>query len=226
MEFSFCRREEEGNPTVGPGTQSWQKDDDLLALAENRILLTLLEHGANPSAKAVEFHENERWEMPVWLRFFITIRRVHLLKQPKVYEETLFAMLDGFETLENVTVARVSLTKTNGESSVQEKFNFWDVCQSWANFSLPTMTGLCGDEFLTRVFARVLAKIPAENESFRKAEAWCKTVLLASADELESAVTFLRSGAHLRISEKRGAVEEQESPRNTKRTRERRRQKQ
>ncbi|KXH35869.1 hypothetical protein CSIM01_00583 [Colletotrichum simmondsii] len=177
-EFLFCRRREKVNPTVEPDTQWWQKDDDLLALAENRILLTLLEHGANPVATAIEFDENERLEMPIWLRFFITIRRVHLLNQPTVYEETLFAMLNDLETLENITVARESHSETLGGILGQEKVNFWDVCQSWAKFILPTTTGSCGDEFLTRVFARVLAKIPAENESFRKAEAWCKTELI------------------------------------------------
>lgn len=217
-EVLFCRREEQVYPTIGPGTQSWQKDDDLLALAEHRILLTLLEYRANPSARAVEFHENERWEMPIWLRFFIAIRRVHLLPQPTVYEETLFAMVNDFETLENVTVARVPLTEDPRKIPVPEKVNFWDVCQSWAKFSLPATTGSCGDEFLTRVFARVLAKIPAQHESIEKAEAWCKTALSASAaNELESAVTSMRSGIHLSVSEKRGAVEEQENLRNTKR---------
>lgn len=184
----------------------WHWADSLVADAENNILLELIEHGADPTIHVpITSVRHTMYEMPIWLVFLLAVARLHTSKRPEAYEETLVVMLSKTGPLGNITL----INKKDIFNVAAYKNNFWDVCQ--LEFPLPIETSMVGADFLIRIFAHVLSKIPSRLEASEKAKNWVGMVLPADAvDKLASAIASRRSWTSVCLSKKRPAEDEPE----------------
>ncbi|KAI1359446.1 hypothetical protein F5Y08DRAFT_319691 [Xylaria arbuscula] len=144
--------------------------DTLLACVESKVPLTLLNHGADPTVVLRVRTEVFECGMSIFEILLYASARVYLCEKPDAYEETIAAMLKSPKLLRCIGRNR-----------------FWNEVQAHAQ--LRTEVKLNSEEFLVRVFAQVLSKIPVDLEAFKTAEAWMMPVLSAEGyDKLVAAV--------------------------------------
>lgn len=184
----------------------WHWADSLVADAENNILLELIEHGADPTIHVpITSVRHTMYGMPIWLVFLLAVARLHSSQRPEAYEETLVAMLSKTGPLGHITLT----DRKDNEDVVVYKNNFWDVCQF--EFPLPIETSMVGADFLIRIFAHVLSKMPSRLEASEKAKNWVGMVLPADAvDKLASAIASRRSWTSTCLPKKSPAEDEPE----------------
>ncbi|KAI1419895.1 hypothetical protein F5Y12DRAFT_775473 [Xylaria sp. FL1777] len=149
--------------------------DTLLAYVESKILFTMLNYGADPTI-IINVHIGQSvYQLSIFNILLYAIARVYLCKRPEAYEETMVTMLKSPKLLNCIG--------TN---------DYWD----WEQGDVPfrTETKLNNEDFLIRIFALVLSKIPARRKASRTAKAWMNPVLSAEGyDKLVAAVASART---------------------------------
>ncbi|KAJ3580269.1 hypothetical protein NPX13_g302 [Xylaria arbuscula] len=140
--------------------------DRLLACVESKVPLILLNHGADPT---IVLRVLDRW-ISIFGILLYAIARVYLCETPHAYEETIATMLKSPQLLQYIRTDR-----------------FWK--ENEVHARLRPETKLNNEEFLVRIFAQVLSKIPVYLEAFKTAEAWMMPVLSPEGyDKLVAAV--------------------------------------
>ncbi|KAJ8117704.1 hypothetical protein ONZ43_g4151 [Nemania bipapillata] len=107
-------------PLTSESDIDWRWADRLLTYTENDILLTLLEHGIDPTIRVpvpvpfIRYEGDDEIRMPIWLVFLLAVARVHSCKRPEAYEKAMIAMINQTGPLQRI--------------DLYDGLNFWDVC--------------------------------------------------------------------------------------------------
>lgn len=180
------------------------------AFVKNKVLLAMVEHGADLSIVASLRCRGYAYDMPIWLVLLLAaISDVYSWKCAKAYEETLDAIFKRARFLKDLSMYMLHPGEDGGNVTDADAtlipYRLWYLLD---RLSLSAMDAKQDNgQFLVRIFACLLSKIPPEFEAFKAVKELASVILSDdAASKLTDAVASMQSNT---LSKKRRLDDEQ-----------------